>query len=196
MQSKIEDYSDWNAFYDVLTSQFGENKVEEFFLSLKQHPIIRLHTYGLPRRSQRFQPVYIERFVHELNGMCKFYNTNVHDKRFPAGFVAEGEPTAQEICPEGYELWLDMFEDATGSNYFAFYPLGARKGKPIKVLFHGHWFKIAVDWKHGDRGLFHDHIYPLCFWESFVYADARYQEIIDWIESKISKHEYAKHNAE
>lgn len=65
---------------------------------------------------------------------------------------------------KGFGLWLQFYCDYLGYFINIYYPLNARKGDCINVIFRGANINVSINWIHGKRGLF-DRILILLFFE-------------------------------
>lgn len=144
---------DLQSIVCAIIDNFGKQRYESFFDELLGCSAFILNAHGL-----RCQP------------SIKSWHTN-HKK------VKRPKP------PEGFSVWLDIFEDFEGMSYYVFYPKGVRKGKHIEVLFSGCFFNGFIDWVHGEAGLFNPYIYELLVLENFHCSSD--SDIINFIEKSL-----------
>jgi len=126
----------------------------------------------------------VVRFIDNLSySFCPIVNTYGCCKipkcltKYPNAMKEEGRPAP----PKGYRMWMHIFNDYSGLDYYVFYPKGAKRGDFVKVVFIGNFFKGVVEWGHLDHGLFDTFIWDLLRLEEFY--NGRDYQIIDYIES-------------
>lgn len=148
-----------NKFLEKFHLEFSYEDVNNFYKECRANQILHSCDYKL-----KYQPTYWMYFNAYSYGHSEY---SCKAMRFKGKKI------------KGYEIWMNIKEDYTGSHYKAFYPKKTTEGKKLNVIYQGIIFNGLVNWEHSRRGLWDIIIYKIILMEAYYMS--KNQKIVNWI---------------